>query len=70
MTAARFIQADIERLIRAARNEGAKIEMDVVNGVVTIIPDIHKPERVDRRRRMIRQSAVGNDAVDGEENWT
>jgi hypothetical protein len=64
-----FVQSSVERLIRAARKEGARIEIDLASGLATIIPDIHRPERVDGQRSPRRQSPKGNDAQDGEENW-
>lgn len=65
-----FIQASVEKLIRAARKEGARIQIDMRSGLATIIPDIHRPERVDRANKKGGQSSQGNQAPDGEENWT
>jgi len=69
MASAPFVQEAVARVIRAARKEGARVEIDLTNGVATIIPDIHRPERVDRRNRKGRQSSVDDDVADGEEYW-
>lgn len=67
MTRAAFRQADIERLFRAAKNEGMAIHIDIKTLVVTATPtqngsiDVPKPSGA-----MIRP---GNYAPDGEEDW-
>lgn len=66
---ARFLQSDIERCIRAARKEGARLEIDPARGVITVIPDINTPSPVDLMRANRGNLSLGMLAPDGEENF-
>lgn len=59
MTRTAFRQADIERIIRAAKATGAVVQIDLRTLVVTIDPNPEK-EKVDPFTRL---------APDGRENW-
>lgn len=54
-----FLQADIERVIRAARKENSVVQFDLKSLVFTIFPD----EKAAPERPMTRY------AEDGKENW-
>ncbi|QQM29348.1 hypothetical protein JET14_13545 [Martelella lutilitoris] len=64
-----FVQADIERLIRAAKRAGAVIKFDVRTFEATIIPDIHRAGGVDPDTISTGNPLLGNLAPDGKENW-
>ncbi|MDH6265501.1 hypothetical protein M2360_000891 [Rhizobium sp. SG_E_25_P2] len=63
MSHGQFRQADIERLIRAARNAGAVIKIDLRTLATVIVPklDIDENDYAD--------SLPGDHARDGKENW-
>lgn len=64
-----FIQADIERLIRAAKKQGAIIQFDMRSLTATIVPDFHG-QLVDDGSKFSRgYPLAGNFAPDGKENW-
>lgn len=69
MTRAAFRQADMERIFRAAKNEGMAVTIDIRSLVVTAILDIHRPELVDVTSGRPRILPLGNLAPDGEENF-
>ena len=64
-----FRQADIERVIRAAKAEGATVQMDMRTLVITVIPAIHKATEVDRRFQKTRILPESNFAPDGKDNF-
>lgn len=65
MTRASFRQADIERIIRAARNAGAIVNIDIKTLVCTIIPaPIPEPAATTDDHHSCRGLAP-----DGPENW-
>ncbi|WP_037470664.1 hypothetical protein [Sinorhizobium fredii] len=43
MSRANFRQADIERILRAARREGATVQIDLRTLVVTVLPAADRP---------------------------
>lgn len=59
MSRAAFRQADLERIFRAARREGARVQIDLRTLVVTVLP------AVDQQNRDLRLTL----APDGPENW-
>jgi len=63
------MQADLERVIRAAKREGAEVHFDMRTLVATVIPTIHSPEAVDHPHRGPRILPPGKLAPDGKENW-
>lgn len=67
MTRAAFRQADIERLFRAAKNEGMAIKIDIRTLEVTAIPNQNGP--VDAPKGSGAIVPPGNYAPDGEEDW-
>lgn len=69
MSRTNFRQADIERVIRAAKAEGAAVQMDMRTLVVTVIPTIHRPIEVDQRFQKTRILPVSNFAPDGKDNF-
>ncbi|UNZ50601.1 hypothetical protein [Agrobacterium tumefaciens] len=64
-----FRQADMERIIRAARSEGAAVQVDLRTLVVTVIPTIHRPGRLDERVGNTRILPLGALAPDGKDNF-
>lgn len=64
-----FRQADMERIIRAAKNEGAAVQVDLRTLVVTVIPAVHRLEGLDDRVDRTRILPLGNLAPDGEDNF-
>jgi hypothetical protein len=60
MTRASFRQADIERIIRAARNAGAVVNIDIRTLVCTIVPT---------PREVTPSARVSHLAPDGPEDW-
>lgn len=64
-----FRQADMERIIRAARSEGAAVQVDLRTLVVTVIPDIHRVELLDGAAASPRILPTGNLAPDGKDNF-
>ncbi|MAM12764.1 MAG: hypothetical protein CML23_20410 [Rhizobiaceae bacterium] len=64
-----FVQADIERLIRAAKKQGAIIEFDMRSFTATIVPDFHDRLAVDEPRFSSGYQLVDSFAPDGKENW-
>jgi hypothetical protein len=64
-----FRQADMERIIRAAKAEGAAVQVDLRTLVVTVIPDIHRPDGLDERLASTRILPAGNLAPDGKDNF-
>jgi hypothetical protein len=69
MSRAKFRQADVERLIKAAKCQGAALRVDLQTLVVTIIPVIHSPEPIDTAPVPGSTSGAGTYAPDGKENW-
>lgn len=69
MSRAAFRQADVERLIKAARGQGAALHVDLRSLVVTIIPVIHSPAPIDMTPVGTGTSGAGTYAPDGKENW-
>lgn len=69
MSRAKFRQADVERLIKAAGRQGAALNVDLYSMVVTIIPAIHRPGGVDTALGSTGTSEAGIYAPDGKENW-
>ncbi len=69
MSRAAFRQADVERLIKAAKCQGAALQVDLRSLVVTIIPTIHSPASIDTPPGSAGTSGVGTYAPDGKENW-
>jgi hypothetical protein len=69
MTRAKFRQADVERLIKAAERQGAALQVDLQSLVVTIVPAIHRPATVDIAPGSVGTSGRGIYAPDGKENW-
>lgn len=59
MTRTAFRQADIERIIRAAKKTGSIVQIDIRSLVVTIHPNPEK-DKIDPRTGL---------APDGPENW-
>jgi hypothetical protein len=64
-----FRQADMERIIRAAKSEGAAVQVDLRTLVVTVIPDILKQKELDERLDRTRIIPLGNLAPDGKDNF-
>lgn len=62
MSHGNFRQADLERIIRAARNEGAAVQVDLRTLVVTVIPVLEE-------RLAARISHFGTLAPDGKDNF-
>jgi hypothetical protein len=69
MPRAKFRQADVERLIKAAKCQGAALQVDLHTMVVTIIPAIHRLGAVDTLPASAGTSGAGTYAPDGKENW-
>lgn len=69
MTRAAFRQADMERIFRAAKSQGMSVQIDIKTLVVTAIPEIHRPDGVDRDSTGAPIIRAGNGAPYGEENW-
>lgn len=69
MTRAAFRQADMERIFRAARREGAAVQIDIRSLVVTVIPAIHNSSTVDATASQAGMVPSGNLAPDGKEDW-
>ncbi|NSZ65165.1 hypothetical protein G6L16_018640 [Agrobacterium tumefaciens] len=66
MSHGNFRQADLQRIIRAARNEGAAFQVDLRTLVVTVIPD---RAGVLDERLAARISHLGTLAPDGKDNF-
>lgn len=64
-----FRQADMERIIRAARSEGAAVQVDLRTLVVTVIPTIHRKDGLDERVGNTRILPLGALAPDGKDNF-
>lgn len=64
-----FRQADMERIIRAARSEGAAVQVDLRTLVVTVIPIIHRQDGLDERVGNTRILSLGALAPDGKDNF-
>lgn len=62
-------QKDTERLIKAAENQGAIVQIDMKTLVATVIPAVHRPKTVDLSIIPTGIFSVGNLAPDGKENW-
>lgn len=69
MSRAAFRQADVERLIKAAKGQGAALQVDLRSLVVTIIPAIHTPSVLDSSSESAGTLEAGTYAPDGKENW-
>ena len=69
MSRAAFRQADMERIFRAAKREGAIVQIDLRSLVVTAIPTAGKAEAVDTAAPQGGILPSGNLAPDGKENW-
>lgn len=69
MSRAAFRQADVERLIKAARIQRAALQVDLRSLIVTIIPTIHIGAGIDTPPGSTGTSEAGNYAPDGKENW-
>ena len=64
-----FRQADMERIIRAARREGAAVQVDIRSLVVTLIPSERSGAaeiQTDTHGGILPPGAL---APDGKENW-
>ena len=64
-----FRQADMERIIRAARSDGAAVQVDLRTLVVTGIPTIHRQDGLDERVGSTRILPLGALAPDGKDNF-
>lgn len=62
-----FRQADLERIIRAAKNEGVAVQVDLRTLVVTLIP--HRTGFYEERFDQTRILPLGVLAPDGEDNF-
>lgn len=69
MSRGSFRQADMERIIRAAGREGAAVQVDLRSLVVTVIPDVHRPDTVDEQKSNPGIVFPGALAPDGKENF-
>lgn len=58
MSRASFRQADIERILRAARKTGSIVQIDLRTLVITVLPGVDQPNR-----------NVPTLAPDGPETW-
>jgi len=59
----------MERIIRAARSEGAAVQVDLRTLVVTVIPTIHRQDGLDERVGSTRILPLGALAPDGKDNF-
>jgi len=59
----------MERIIRAARSEGAAVQVDLRTLVVTVIPTIHRQDGLDERVGNTRILPLGALAPDGKDNF-
>jgi hypothetical protein len=59
----------MERIIRAARSEGAAVQVDLRTLVVTVIPTIHRQDGLDERVANTRILPLGTLAPDGKDNF-
>ncbi len=59
----------MERIIRAARSEGAAVQVDLRTLVVTVIPTIHRADGLDERVGNTRILPLGALAPDGKDNF-
>jgi hypothetical protein len=59
----------MERIIRAAGREGAAVQVDLRSLIVTVIPDVHKPDMVDGDKPNPGILLPGALAPDGKENF-
>lgn len=66
MPSVSFIQADMERLIKAAKKQGAVIKFNMRTKDAWIIP---APEKLDIGVETDGNPFAGNFAPDGKENW-
>jgi|GEM_PF-817701 len=66
-TPAKFLQADIERCIRAARSAGGTVELDPKSGVIRLIP-VSKQDLEGQKARSNNPSE-GYFAPDGAEDF-
>jgi hypothetical protein len=64
-----FRQADMERIIRAAKSENAAVQVDLRTLVVTVIPEAPKQKELDERIGHTRIIPLGNLAPDGKDNF-
>lgn len=55
--------------MKAAKNSGMVVLIDLKTLVATVIPDIHRPKVVDLALISPGILSVGNLAPDGKENW-
>jgi hypothetical protein len=69
MSRAIFKQADVERIIRAAGNQGAGIQIDLRTLKATIIPGMANAPGIDAERDSAAKFRQGNLAPDGKNNF-
>ncbi|MUZ84292.1 hypothetical protein GOZ93_18920 [Agrobacterium vitis] len=69
MSRAAFKQSDIERIIRAAENQGASIQIDLRRLTATIIPGAADNPAIDAGRDSASKFRRGNLAPDGKDNF-
>lgn len=69
MSRGAFRQADMERIFRAARNEGTVVQIDLRSLVVTAFPGIHTKGGIDTTKQQEGILSGGDLAPDGKENW-
>lgn len=69
MSRAAFRQADVARIIRAAEQEGALIEVDIRTLNFRIIPGAGQRPAVDNRRAGGANSGGDDQVPYGKENW-
>lgn len=69
MSRGAFRQADMERIIRAARNQGAAVQIDIRSLVVTLIPSAKRRDDETEAEENAGVLPPGALAPDGKENW-
>ncbi|TAA54556.1 hypothetical protein [Shinella sp. JR1-6] len=62
-------QKDAERLIKAAENQGAIVQIDLTTLVATVFPAARGTKPVDFSVKPVGILSQGNLAPDGKENW-
>lgn len=62
-------QKDTERLIKAAENQGAIVQIDLKTLVATVIPGFHRVKAIDVPLPPPGILLPGNHARRGKENW-
>ena len=69
MSSAAFRQADMERIIRAAKRTGGIVQIDIRNLVVTVRHEANASGGVDSDSGLPRILPLGNLAPDGKDNF-